>query len=116
MLPAAASWMARSVMNLAPGRPVVVSAVRVQVAPVLSSRETTCDVAAKSRVPLANSIDWTAPPSASCVVLGGASVYGLVLVGSVVQVVPQSVVSQTRLVPNAASEDMTPAGVAVSGA
>src|SRR6266851_9625686 len=117
MLPTAASWMAMSVMNLAPGRPVVVSAVRAQVAPVLSNRETTCDVAAKSRVPFANSTDWTAPPSASCVVLGPPpSVYGFVLVGSVVHVAPQSGVSQTRLVPKATSVGTTPDGVAASGA
>src|SRR6476646_5814536 len=105
MLPAAPSWTARSVMNLAPGSPAAGRAVRAQVAPVRSNRETTCDVAANIRVPLANSTVWTAPPSASCVVLGPPPrVYGLVFVGSVVQVVPQSGVSQTRLVPKAANE------------
>src|SRR5580693_3994695 len=117
MLPAAASWTARSVMKRAPGSPAVVRSVRDQVAPTRSNRDTTDDVAAKSRVPLANSTDCTAFPSESCVVLGPPPrAYGLVFVGRVFQVAPQSVVSQTRFVPKAAIEGATPAGVAARGA
>src|SRR5262245_66540612 len=99
MEPAAGSWMARSVMILEAGRPAVGKSVRAHVAPVLSNRETTWKVAANSRVPLANSTELTRPASRSWFVAGPpAATYGFVLVGSVAHVVPQSAVTQTRLV------------------
>src|SRR5574341_299609 len=100
MLPVAASCTARSVMKCPAGSPVVVIAVRVHVPPARSNRQTAFDVAAKSRVPLANSMDLIAVLSrASCALLGTARLYGFEFVGIVFQLVPQSVVSQTRCVP-----------------
>src|SRR5438552_3339345 len=103
-------------MKCPSGRPVVVITVRAQFAPVLSKRQTALGVVAKRRVPLANSIEVTELPSSRSCAAFGPPTYGFVFVGSVVQVVPQSGVSHTRFVPNAASVGATPDGETAIGA
>src|SRR5882762_2185235 len=107
-----------SVMNLVAGSPAVVIAVLAYAAPALSKRRTALCVAAKTRVPLANSIEVIEFPSSTSWAAFGppAAAYGLLFVGNVAHVVPQSVVSHRRLVPKAARVGTTPGGETAIGA